>query len=172
MKAASVPKPMAPANTRLPPRLNASAVEILPSAMTSGMNSALSKAERMLAVRMAPVSSRNSAALASSRTRVFVVMAPMMPSLNAPVMRLFVLRTARWYLSIRFWKITHSAARTGVMHSTSRPSFQFMASSTATMPTANTPAHIRSTRLQAIISDSRAISLTMRAISQPTEVVS
>ena len=69
-----------------------------------------------------------------------VVMAPMMPSLNAPVMRLFVLRTARWYLRIRFWKNTHSAARTGddAQHHADA-SFQFMASiARPRCPTANT----------------------------------
>ncbi len=145
---------------------------MLPSPSTSGMNRALSSAARMLAVRISLVFWRNSASLASSRTRVLVVIAPMMSSLKAPVIWLFILRTMRWLLRMRFWKKTQSAASGGMTQSTSRPSFQFIASSTATMPSTKSPDQARSTKLQAIISERPAMSLMTRAISQPTEVVS
>ena len=96
----------------------------------------------------------------------------MMPSLKAAVMRLFAARTRRCWRRMRRWKNTHSTASTGVMHSTSRPSCQFIHKSTATMPTTKKPDQHRSTRLQAIMSERRATSEPMRAISQPTLVVS
>ena len=46
-------------------------------------------------LRMVLVSSWNSPKLASSRTRVLVVFAPIMPSLKAPVILELVLRTSR-----------------------------------------------------------------------------
>ena len=67
-----------------------------PIEITSGKNEALSSEARMEMRRMSPVSSLNSRAFCSSRTSVLVVIAPMMPSLNAPVMRLFCLRACRW----------------------------------------------------------------------------
>ena len=160
-----------------PPRLNASAVQMLPSAMTSGIEHArCSKAERACwHVRMAPVMLPELAqALASSRIEALCGGG----AHDALVERACDARCScgarrAAYLRIRcVGKTAHSAARTGVMHSTSRPQLpcSWLSVSTATMaptmrtrpPTSGPPA------LQAIISDSRAISLTMRAISQPT----
>ena len=167
-----MPRPKTPVNTSWPPRTRAKAVATLPRHTMRGMNSAPHRAARTAAVRMVPVSSRNSWPLRSSRTRVLVVTAPMMPSLKAPVMRLLAARTRRCWRRILRWKNTHSTAMTGATERISRPSFQFMASSITTMPTTKKPDQHRSTRLQAIISERRATSLPRRAISQPTEVVS
>ena len=82
-------------NTSCPPFQSTSAVATAPRLVTIGMNSALSTAARTEAERMIRVSCANSSQFARSRLRVLVVLAPMMPSLNAPVMREFVLRTVR-----------------------------------------------------------------------------
>ena len=49
----------------------------------------------MLAARWVPVRAANSSRFFSSRLKIFVVVAPMMPSLNAPVIREFNRRTSR-----------------------------------------------------------------------------
>ena len=78
------------------PSMSAQPVPMAPSEITSGKNAALNSDARMDTRRISSVSSPNSCALRSSRTRVLVVLAPMMPSLNAPVMRLFCRRARRW----------------------------------------------------------------------------
>ena len=82
-------------NTSCPPFHRTSATATEPRQVTIGKNSALSAAARTDASRMVRVSSENSRLFAASRRSVLVVLAPMMPSLNAPVMREFVLRTTR-----------------------------------------------------------------------------
>ena len=52
-------------------------------------------AARIEDARILPVSTANSRQLAASRTSVLLVLAPMMPSLNAPVIWELVLRTSR-----------------------------------------------------------------------------
>ena len=61
-------------------------------------------------------------------TRVLEVLAPMMPSLNAPVMRELSLRTRRFQCRMRFWKYAVSSATTGTTSMTTMASFQLSSS--------------------------------------------
>ena len=172
MNAARVPRSMIPANTSTPPRHRARAVAMAPRFTTRGMKTALRTAALMAAPFSSPVTTSNSSWAASSRARVLLVTAPMTPSLKAPVIRLLALRTMRCWRRMRRWKYRHSTASRGVMASTSSPSFQFITSSTTITPMAKVRAHMTSTTLQAIISLRRDTSLPIRAMSQPTLVVS
>ena len=81
--------------TSRPPSYSAYAVAREPSDTTMGKNRALKVAARTEDFFIRVVSSVNSSMFFSSRTRVLVVFAPMMPSLNAPVILEFVFRTSR-----------------------------------------------------------------------------
>ena len=69
---------------------------------TRGIYTAFSRAARMPQSCISFVSARNEAVFCSSMPRVFDVFAPVMPSLNAPVMREFSLRTRRFQCRMRF----------------------------------------------------------------------
>ena len=72
---------MVGASTVLPPAYSAIAVPMDASTMTTGVNIAESTAERMEAFFIFPASYLNSSSFWLSRTSVFVVTAPIMPSL-------------------------------------------------------------------------------------------
>ena len=77
---------------------------------------------------------RKASAVCSSVTSVLVVRAPVMPSLKAPVMREFSLRTFRFQWRMRFWKYPVRMAITGTMAMTASASLQFRASMAAKVP--------------------------------------
>ena len=67
----------------------------------TGIYTALSRAARTAERFMLPVRSRKPRMLWSSMTRVLVVLAPVMPSLNAPVILELILRTLRFQWRMR-----------------------------------------------------------------------
>ena len=100
----------------------------------------------------------------SSRTRVLVVLAPMMPSLNAPVMRELVFLTCRCAFRIRCWKNHDTTASGGLTSSTTRVSRQSIRNMVTAPSTSTTHPQIRSSSDQPIVSANRCVSLVMRLI--------
>ena len=107
---------------------------MVPKNSTSGINTALSRAARMPESCICRVRLRKASAVCSSVTSVLVVRAPVMPSLKAPVMREFSLRTFRFQWRMRFWKYPVRMAITGTMAMTASASLQFRASMAAKVP--------------------------------------
>ena len=89
----ATPKTCVPPMTLLPPCQSAYAVAKEPSDTTMGRKRFDSVAARMDAERMEAETVSNSLMFSSSRTRVFVVFAPLMPSLKPAVIWLLFLRT-------------------------------------------------------------------------------
>ncbi len=81
MKATSTPYVTVPCITRLPPYHSARAVPVLPNSRTMGINREEYTAARMAEDRMEPVNWANSAKFCASRLMIFVVVAPLIPSL-------------------------------------------------------------------------------------------
>ena len=94
----------------------------------------MSRAARTPATRMDSVSSRKEAVFWSSMTRVLEVLAPVIPSLKAPVILEFSFRTFRFQWRIRFWKYQVSTAMTGTIRMTTSASRQLRISMAAKVP--------------------------------------
>ncbi len=144
----------------------------LPIDSTIGMYIAEYRFERRLAALMPLVSSLNSSKFFSSRISVFVVRAPVMPSLYAPVILELILRTSRWFFNICVWKKYDAIIKNGNTAIVMSMSLKFsMAMLTKLMIIIAGP-QIRSSILHAITSPSRWASDVIRAIIQPTGVLS
>jgi len=68
-------------------------------------------------------------------TSVFIVFAPVMPSLKLPVIFEFISRTSRLTRTRRLWNTENSSTMIGIIVSTISASFAFMTSMTIIAPT-------------------------------------
>ena len=100
----------------------------------TGIYTALSRAAFTPEVRMVSVSSWKSLMLRSSTTRVLMVLAPVIPSLKAPVILEFCLRTFRFQSRMRGWKKAVRAAMTGTITMMTRARRQLRKSMAAKEP--------------------------------------
>ena len=129
-----------------------------------GRNSAESVAARTEEVRMPCATSPNSSMFISSRTRVLVVLAPLMPSLKPAVIWLLRLRTWRYASRIPFWNFQEITARGGSTSITTRASCQFSRNICTEQATRYTAPQHRSSSDQPMVSARRWVSLVMRDI--------
>ena len=104
MNTESVPMSMTPRIVRIPPchRTIAKAAEAANAVVD--MKRLRKCISRTLSRFISPVSPRNSCSSFSSMTSVFVVFAPVMPSLKPEVIFEFCSRTRRWWNTSFFWK--------------------------------------------------------------------
>ena len=118
---------------------------------------------RTLTFFMSAVSSSNSFSILSSTTSVFVVVAPVMPSLKAPVMREVFSRTCRWKNTSFFWKYMDEIATIGTITSTHSAIFQLRMSIITMAHTRYAECHTPSAMLQASVLAMRSVSDMTRA---------
>jgi hypothetical protein len=131
----------------------------------SGMYTAEITAERMDALYMFWVIPVKSSLFNSSRTRVLLVFAPMMPSLMEEVIMLFIRRVSRWYFKIFFWKYTERSATKGTAMTVISASFKLtanMAIRLATIAMQLQPKSMHTQDIISIILDMSLVSLESR----------
>ena len=124
-----------------PPRASTKADASDEKNSTIGMYSAFKDVARTEARYMSVEISRKSAAFFSSITSVFEVLAPVMPSLNAPVIVELIRRMRRFKFKILRWKTTVSTAINGTTEMTSSAIFQFRISMEMNTPQTYAKAH-------------------------------
>ena len=112
---------------------------------------------------ISPVRSSNSCSTLSSMTSVLVVFAPVMPSLNAPVIFEFCSRTRRWKKTSFFWKYPPEITSTGTMTITHSASFQLSANIITIASSRYAMYHTASIRPQASVLAMRSVSDMTRA---------
>ena len=95
---------MRPSIESAPPRTSITATAMVERKSTSGTYTARTRVAFTPLSYISPVRRRKLSVLSRSMTSVLEVLAPVMPSLKAPVMRLFSLRTRRFHSSSRPWK--------------------------------------------------------------------
>lgn len=113
---------------------------------------------------MVSVSSRKFLMLWSSMTRVLEVLAPVMPSLKAPVILELSLRTLRFQWRMRGWNQPVSAATTGTMRMTTSASRQLSSSMAPKALSTYSTAQAISVKLQAILPAMRLVSFITRVM--------
>ena len=101
---------------------------------TMGIKTALRRSAFTAAWYISPVRFSKSAVLRSSVERVLMVLAPVMPSLKAPVSRELVRRTIRFQWRILSWNFQVRMAMAGTTSSTRMASFQFKSSMARKVP--------------------------------------
>ena len=134
MNTESVPMSITPFFVMMPPRQRTIASATEAAKAVVDMKTLRKCMARTLMRFISPVRPSNSRSTLSSITSVLVVFAPVMPSLNAPVMREFCSRTRRWKKTSFFWKYAPETTRTGTITITHSARCQL---STNIMTTAN-----------------------------------
>ena len=129
-------------------------------------------AERMEALYISRVWTRNSSLFSSSRSRVLLVWAPMIPSLTEAVIMLLSRRVFRWYLRIFFWNQTERTATTGTATMVMRASLRLTRNMARRLATTAMAPQPRSMQVQEIISVMRPMSPVRREIRWPVLVLS
>ena len=109
------------------------------------------------------VSSTNFSLISSSMTSVFIVFAPVMPSLKSPVICEFISRTSRLTRISRFWNIEKRTAISGTTVTTSAASLALTANMTIIAPIKYVPCHTPSIIDHEMREPIREVSLITRA---------
>ncbi len=170
MKATRVPKPITPASTEPPPTQITMPVPIEEISRIKGINSAEAVAALTAWRYIFRFSSMNSERLASSRTRVLVVLAPWMPSPKLLVIMELKRRTWRKEWNRLTWNRMLMKAISGSSATRIKASFQDSENTTPITKRIRAIPHTRSTIPQATMSPRREMSDVRRATIQPVGV--